>query len=294
MSYLLRLARRAAGLTQCNSLKPNIRRWGESLDNIQTWTLSHPNSIQYQQDGNGNVSKQNNVLLSHSNVQNIPSVKSEIKNEDPIQDRKTSIKSNLHGKKTSKDDQFAHSKKTASAFKQTSQNLYHNEEGIASHNTSEIKIDLTQPQPTPLIQPKNIKIEPVKKDTPSLLNQPNNKEDLKSHDNIIQSPERKQTKIETTSNKDDFLKQASPRIEMANQTTLSTINQKYRKLTPVNSQKQSSPKLVIGTLKVDVIPVMKKSKTQSLTKSTAKINKRKRQRAISWQTVKLRFGFGQM
>ncbi len=294
MSYLLRLTRRAAGLTQCNSLKPNIRRWGESLENIQTWTLSNPDSIQYQQDENGNLSKQNNGLLSHRNVQNIPSVKSEIKNEDPIQDRKTSIKSNLRDKKISKDDPFAHSKKTDSDFKQKSQNLHHNEKGIASHNTSEIKIDLTQPQPTPLIQPKNIKIEPVKKDASSLLNQPKNKTDLKSYDNIIQSPEIKQTKSETTSNKNDFLKRASPRIEMANQNTLSSINHKYRNLTQVNSQKQSSPRLIIGTLKVDVIPVNKNLKTQSLTKSTAKIKKRKRQSAMSWQAVKLRFGFGQM
>jgi hypothetical protein len=302
MSYFIRLARRAAGLCQGNSIQPNTRCWGDRIDpfeNVVIRPLEIPDISSHQRAETSAAGVGKTALTPRKHRQPISSAK-----KNHIQPVGESTRQNVRkpfrfGKRfietKAESTTVTHPSKQRLSLEQSgraferdvpdpvdlSANDYntvlpHQQSVSSSHqqteNDGQKAAEVSRSQLIHRLADKAIANRPVTT-TPRPAIQ----------------PEMNQT---TTSKGIELLTPDIQRVESSVAATPVSIRAQRRK--PGASQTGVAPRLIIGSLKVDVVPVKDKVNQRQTTRSATRKQKKNRKRDMSRQGVKMRFGLGQM
>lgn len=302
MSYFIRLARRAAGLSHGNSIQPNSRRWGDLIDpfeNAVIRPLKIPDISSHQRSETSAAGAGKAALTPRQHRQPISSAKKN--NIKPVDEstRQDVRKPFRFGKKLigtkAESTAVTHLSKQRPSLKQSGIAFQRDVTGPVDFPANDYKAALSHQQSVspPHQQTGNDGLEAVEVSRSQLFHRLADKaiasRPVTTKPRPAIQPEMNQT---TTSKGFEVLTPDIQRVEPSNTASPASIRAQRSK--PPASQTGVAPRLIIGSLKVDVVPVTDKVKQRQTTQSATRKQKKNRKRDMSRQAVKMRFGLGQM
>lgn len=302
MSYLSRLARRATGLYSARLLQPNVRRWGVSYDPFENEVIQSPVYP--------NTSSQQRAVTHTSNVrQDVSIVQHNHQKSHDV--KKTEIKTtNAISRHEDNKQVKSADKPLANKVADPADNNFLKQHPSSKQRNNANQRDLTFKEDYPASKNKSTpldhhpaktshkhleKDEPVvtKMSCPRLLRRLADKAATTPQVSTKSIPTMQQAQVRTANTiKNENLIPGLQRVKPSKPIAKVSTTAQRRKQR--EAQTEAAPRLIIGSLKVDVVPVANKTKQCETTRSVARHQKTNSKQATNQQTVKMKFGLGQM
>ena len=319
MSYLIRLARRATGLSLVNSLKPNnAHHWGNTFDpfdNVEIQPLAYPDTSSHQGGDTHTTNAREDVSIprpNHQRAETHTTNASDQHNDQNISHaKKTEIKTVSEitkqdgGKPSRSAERLVATKADNTAvknlskqrppLKQPGKTTQRDVTGSADPAASKIKTALLSQQSvtTSHQRAKNDGPEAIKMSSSQLFRRLAGKAIASTQVTTKPRSAKQQTMDRTATIKEpEDLTLAPQRIEASNKVS-QTSTVPHRRKAPA-AQTEDAPRLIIGSLKVDVVPVANKTNHREFTQSVTSQPKKNNKQSFSQHAAKMKFGLGQM